>query len=88
MYINWGSATSRKLCQLPIKKTQKLATKFNTEWTKTRPWLIYVNNEGMFCTFCQKYNKLPFGRTAWNTSPCTCITLLFSQVSKHEIMQV
>ena len=57
------------------KKPQKLATKFNTEWTKTRPWLIYVNNEGMFCTFCQKYNKLPFGRTAWNTSPCVRVRL-------------
>ena len=29
----------------PSKKKQKLATKFNTEWTKTHPWLIDIRKQ-------------------------------------------
>ena len=58
-----------------VAKKQKVASKFVPAWKNNRPWLKYVENEGMYCTYCQKQNKLPYGRTVWNTTPSTRLRL-------------
>ena len=61
---------------------QKLASQFKPAWGKDRPWLLYVPNEGMYCKLCQKCDKTPFGRTAWNRTPSVRIRL--ETVKEHE----
>ena len=64
----------------PIGKKQKLAQTFSTKWRINRPWLKYVPNEGMYCTYCQKQ---PHSRsTAWRKTPSVRIRL--QNVNEHE----
>ena len=76
------SELSKSKDELARKKKQKLATSFSTDWAKNRPWLKYVQNQGMFCIYCQKHDKQPFGRTTWNKTPCVRIRM--NSVSDHE----
>lgn len=64
------------------RKKQKLAIQFKPEWRENRPWLLYTETEGMFCTFCRKHNKTPFGRAIWNTKPCVRFRL--ESIKEHE----
>ena len=65
------------------KKTMKHASTFVHSWKESRPWLTYVPNEGMFCSYCQKYDKTPFGREVWNKVGCKRIRL--ESVKNHEV---
>lgn len=61
----------------------KQASKFVSDWLIGRQhWLKYENGQGMFCTLCQKYDKSPFSRGTWNTTPCTRIRL--QSIISHE----
>ena len=64
-------------------KKQKHATAFDTEWKEGRPWLIYKPSEGMYCEYCQEFNKIPFGRDKWNKTPCE--RLREESVKDHEV---
>lgn len=77
-----SSAGSTHKVHSVLLKKQKLSTKFYKKWADGRPWLKYVFNEGMYCVLCQKYNKLPFGRTKWNTSPS--VRLRLQSIKDHE----
>jgi hypothetical protein len=60
----------------------KQSSKFNPDWKKGRPWLKYEPGLGMTCLLCQKYKKLPFNRTTWNTTPCTRLRQV--SITEHE----
>lgn len=64
-----GPKLTENLPNAESLKKQKLSTKFHESWKTGRPWLTFVTDDGMFCTWCK--NKTPFGRTAWNSTPCT-----------------
>ena len=67
----------------PKAKAQKLASKFNRNWMDGRPWLFYVNGEGMYCEYCQRCNKKnPYNHEVWNTKPSVRIRL--TSVKDHE----
>ena len=74
--------------ELDKLKKQRHAADFDNTWMKNRPWHAYVRgsgpNSGMFCTFCQKYDKRPFGREAWNKVGCKIIRLVGPSAHRHE----
>ena len=74
--------------ELDKLKKQRHAADFDNTWMKNRSWLEYVRgsgpNSGMFCTFCQKYDKRPFGREAWNKVGCKIIRLVGPSAHRHE----
>ena len=74
--------------ELDKLKKQRHAADFDNTWMKNRPWHEYVRgsgpNSGMFCTFCQKYDKRPFGREAWNKVGCKIIRLVGPSAHRHE----
>ena len=56
---------------------------FNVSWLNgRRHWLKYEKATGMFCLFCQKYNKRPYDRDVWNKTGCTRIRL--QSIISHE----
>lgn len=62
-------------------KKSKHAVGFNAEWRKGRPWLQYTEGIGMFCSFCQLYDKRPFDRDTWNKT--TCKRLRLESINDH-----
>ena len=74
--------------ELDKLKKPRHAADFDNTWMKNRLWLEYVRgsvpNSGMFCTFCQKYDKRPFGREAWNKVGCKIIRLVGPSAHRHE----
>ena len=63
-------------------KKQKQSRTFHEEWKEGRPWLKYIPKEGIYCLWCQKYNKKPFGHAYWNSKACARIQL--PSVKNHE----
>ena len=75
-------SVSDKTCEQNKLKKQKLAQEFNPNWKEGRPWLVYKENRGMYCTLCTKFNKKPFGRGVWNTEPS--VRLRKGTIKEHE----
>ena len=78
-----SSRTAESATTSHSSNSGKQSKTFHSSWRHGRPWLKYVADvQGMFCSLCQKYNKLPYNRDYWNKSPCRRIRL--SSITKHE----
>ena len=64
------------------RKNQKQAASFVENWKSNRPWLVYVEGQGVYCTVCQNANKRPFDGDTWNKLPATRLRL--ESIKSHE----
>ena len=67
---------------LAPRKIKKRAASFVPSRKTNRPWLAYVEGQGMYCTVYQKAEKRPFDRDTWNKIPATRLRL--ESIKSHE----
>ena len=73
---NGGDASQSSVSGSSRSGSSKQSKYFNGSWlTGRRHWLKHEKATGMFCLFCQKYDKRPYDRDIWNKTGCTRIRL-------------
>ena len=59
------------------------ASGFNLSWQKGHPWLVHDKEQGMFCTLCKLFNKIPRnGSGVWVSKGCK--SFRYDKIKAHE----
>ena len=59
------------------------ASGFNLSWQKGHPWLVHDKEQGMFCTLCKQFNKIPRnGSGVWVSKGCK--SYRYDKIKAHE----
>lgn len=66
-----------------IDNAHHRASGFDYSWQKKRSWLVHDGEQGMFCTLCKEFNKIPRnGSGVWVTKGCKSFRL--DKIKAHE----
>ena len=66
IFIETNIILISRVCNESVVKQSK---GFIDSWKIDREWSCYIQNKGMHCRLCQKFDERPFGRDAWNREP-------------------